>query len=65
MRAVLQSGIKRIYYANDYKNHEYCYHLLKVAGAEAIKLESEVNFTLNSEEESHNGKLEWKFKRNQ
>jgi hypothetical protein len=40
MPLVLQAGIKRIYYINDYNNDSFCYDLAKSAGCELIKIDS-------------------------
>ncbi|WP_075982366.1 deaminase [Bacillus massilinigeriensis] len=61
MKKILQAGITKIYYAEDYKNHEYCYHLLEVSNVEAIKLEVNIE---NYIDEIHPSKgiLKWDFK---
>jgi dCMP deaminase len=40
-KAVIQSGIKKVYYANDYKNHPYALELFKQAGVDVIQVELE------------------------
>ncbi len=32
LKSIIQAGIKRIYYAEDYHNHEYATKLLKQSG---------------------------------
>lgn len=59
MKKILQAGITKIYYNHDYKNHEYCYHLLKISNVEAVKMDVKI------EKESDNGTaiggLSWSF----
>lgn len=38
-KALIQSGIKRVYYATDYKNHPYAVNLFKESGIEVEKVE--------------------------
>ncbi|MDQ0158686.1 ComE operon protein 2 [Alkalibacillus salilacus] len=38
-KTIIQSGIKKIYYAHDYKNHPYAIELLQEAGVEFEKVE--------------------------
>lgn len=38
-KAIIQSGIKTVYYAADYKNHPYAVELYESAGVETIKVE--------------------------
>ncbi|TDM42615.1 ComE operon protein 2 [Macrococcoides goetzii] len=38
-KSIIQAGIKKIYYANDYKNHPYAIELLKKANIDAEKIE--------------------------
>ncbi|MUK58756.1 competence protein ComE, partial [Pseudomonas aeruginosa] len=37
-KSIIQAGIKRIYYAEDYHNHEYATKLLKQSGIEFKKI---------------------------
>lgn len=38
-KQLIQSGIKTVYYAEDYKNHPYAIQLFKEAGVQTIKVE--------------------------
>lgn len=38
-KSIIQAGIKKIYYANDYKNHPYAIELLKMANIDTEKIE--------------------------
>ncbi|GEL78341.1 ComE operon protein 2 [Tenuibacillus multivorans] len=38
-KTIIQSGIKKIYYAHDYKNHPYAIELLKESGVEFEQVE--------------------------
>lgn len=38
-KSIIQAGIKKIYYANDYKNHPYAIELLKKANIDIEKIE--------------------------
>ncbi|GIO27606.1 ComE operon protein 2 [Ornithinibacillus bavariensis] len=38
-KQLIQSGIKKVYYAEDYKNHPYAVQLFKEAGVETEKVE--------------------------
>lgn len=38
-KALIQSGIKAVYYAKDYRNHPYAIDLFQDAGVETIKVE--------------------------
>ncbi|MCE4956168.1 ComE operon protein 2 [Macrococcoides caseolyticum] len=38
-KSIIQAGIKKIYYANDYKNHPYAIELLEKAGITTEKIE--------------------------
>lgn len=38
-KQIIQSGIKAVYYADDYKNHPYAIELLKDSGVEMAKVE--------------------------
>ena len=58
MKKVLQAGITKIYYTHDYKNHEYCYHLLRISNVEAIKLEMDIENELHNAND-HSGRLSW------
>ncbi|WP_100406731.1 ComE operon protein 2 [Bacillus solitudinis] len=40
-KAILQSGIKKVYYAKDYKNHPYAIELFNKAGIEVVQVELE------------------------
>jgi dCMP deaminase len=40
-KMIIQSGIKVLYYANDYKNHPYAVELFESAGVETKKVELE------------------------
>jgi|SRR5690606_31027400 len=40
-KAIIQSGIKTIYYAEDYRNHSYAIELLEEAGVNVVKVELE------------------------
>lgn len=40
-KAIIQSGIKKVYYASDYKNHPYSEELFNEAGVEVIQVELE------------------------
>lgn len=60
MKKILQAGITKIYYTHDYKNHEYCYHLLRISKVDAIKLEMDIeNELINAND--HSGRLSWNF----
>lgn len=50
-KSLIQAGIKRVYYAEDYKNHAYAIELFEQAGVvvEQVELE-EMILDLNSEE---------------
>lgn len=49
-KAIIQAGIKKVYYAIDYKNHPYAIELLKKASVEVQKVEGgTVVFTKNVE----------------
>ncbi|WP_062050011.1 ComE operon protein 2 [Bacillus sp. JCM 19034] len=41
-KAIIQAGIKRIFYANDYKNHPYAKELFQAAGVEVNQVELEM-----------------------
>jgi dCMP deaminase len=58
MKKILQAGITKIYYTHDYKNHEYCYHLLRISNVEAIKLEMDIENELHNVND-HSGRLSW------
>jgi dCMP deaminase len=60
MKKILQAGITKIYYTHDYKNHEYCYHLLRISNVEAIKLEMDIENELNNKNDN-SGRLSWNF----
>ncbi|WVE36215.1 deaminase, partial [Priestia megaterium] len=38
-KALIQAGIKTVYYANDYKNHPYAVELFQQAGVKTAKVE--------------------------
>lgn len=60
MKKILQAGIEKIYYSQDYRNHEYCYHLLKLKNVEAIKMEGNIEkYIVDGNELS--GKISWEF----
>ncbi|MGD6940904.1 ComE operon protein 2 [Cytobacillus gottheilii] len=40
-KAIIQAGIKTVYYAEDYKNHPYGIELFQKAGVEVLKVDSE------------------------
>lgn len=42
-KAIIQSGIKTVYYATDYKNHPYAVELYESAGVKTKKVELERN----------------------
>lgn len=49
-KAIIQAGIKKVYYAIDYKNHPYAIELLKKANVEVQKVEGgSIVFTKNVE----------------
>lgn len=50
MKKILQAGITKIYYHYDYRNHEYCYHLLKISNVEAIKMDMEIEHYMENDE---------------
>ena len=54
MPLVLQAGIKRIYYINDYNNDSFCYDLAKSAGCELIKIDSCLDEIIDSLESGDN-----------
>lgn len=60
MKKILQAGITKIYYTHDYKNHEYCYHLLRISNVEAIKLEMDIENELTNKNDN-SGRLSWNF----
>ncbi|TAA68328.1 ComE operon protein 2 [Planococcus salinarum] len=37
-KSIIQAGISRLYYAADYKNHEYAIELLEQAGVEVVQV---------------------------
>lgn len=43
MPLVVQSGIRKIYYINDYKNHEFAQHVADAANVEIIKMNSSLS----------------------
>lgn len=40
-KAIIQGGIKRVFYAKDYHNHPYALELFKETGVEVVKVELE------------------------
>ena len=46
-KSIIQAGIKRIYYAEDYHNHEYATKFLKQSGIEFKKFHFHLNMLLN------------------
>ncbi|GAE27082.1 DCMP deaminase [Halalkalibacter wakoensis JCM 9140] len=38
-KAIIQAGIKRVYYAKDYKNHPYAEEMFREAGIEVVQVE--------------------------
>lgn len=61
MKKILQAGITKIYYSKDYKNHEYCYHLLEISHVEAVKMEVDIENLLD-DSNGLSGHLTWQFK---
>lgn len=61
MKKILQAGITKIYYNEDYKNHEYCYHLLEISNVEAVKMNTDISHYLD-EDNPATGGLKWDFK---
>lgn len=54
-KAIIQAGIKRVYYANDYKNHPYAIELFEQSGVEVEQVElQETSLDMKSHEK-------WKF----
>ncbi|MET3699310.1 dCMP deaminase [Bacillus oleivorans] len=47
-KAIIQAGIKCIYYAKDYKNHPYALELLEQAGVKTVKVELEKTDVLSA-----------------
>ncbi|SFL80885.1 dCMP deaminase [Gracilibacillus orientalis] len=43
-KAIIQSGIKTVYYAEDYKNHPYAVELFKEVGVHVEKVELEQHY---------------------
>ncbi|MDL4841478.1 ComE operon protein 2 [Aquibacillus sp. LR5S19] len=43
-KSIIQSGIRTVYYANDYKNHPYSIELFQQAGVKTEKVELEEDF---------------------
>ena len=46
MKALLQAGIKKIYYLYDYHNHYYCEHLCHLKNFDVIKMDDNKNSKL-------------------
>lgn len=63
MKKILQAGITKIYYTHDYKNHDYCYHLLRISNVEAVKMEVDIENMINEGNPSA-GHLKWEFLNN-
>lgn len=47
-KAIIQSGIKKVYYAADYKNHPYSIELFEQSGVETELVELEEQYDLTS-----------------
>jgi dCMP deaminase len=47
-KAIIQSGIKKVYYAADYKNHPYAIELFEQSGVEIELVELEEQYDLTS-----------------
>lgn len=60
MKKILQAGITKIYYTHDYKNHDYCYHLLKISNVEAVKLEMTIENYVDPDNPLSGG-ISWDF----
>jgi len=52
-KQIIQSGIKKVYYAADYKNHEYAIQLFKEAGVETkkVELDADIAVVTNNEDQ--------------
>ncbi len=52
-KAIIQSGIKKVYYASDYKNHPYAIELFEQSGVETelVILEEQYDLTSKSKKE--------------
>lgn len=46
-KQILQAGIKKIYFMNDYRNNEYALHLLDVAGVTSEKVTLDKKYFVN------------------
>jgi len=54
-KAIIQAGIKRVYYANDYKNHSYAIELFEQSGVEVEQVVlKETSLDIKSQEK-------WRF----
>ncbi|SDI94187.1 ComE operon protein 2 [Salimicrobium halophilum] len=51
-KAIIQAGIRSVYYSEDYKNHPYAVEILKQAGVSAEKVPSTVRIKESEEEQS-------------
>lgn len=60
MKKILQAGITKIYYNHDYKNHEYCYHLLEISNVEAVKMNVNIENYVDDKSAAAGG-LKWDF----
>lgn len=50
-KAIIQAGIKRVYYSKDYKNHPYAVELFKMAGVTVEQVEgNEMSVDFHAEE---------------
>jgi dCMP deaminase len=43
-KAILQAGVKKIYYLNDYRNNEYAMELIKHVGVEVEQVQLEPKY---------------------
>jgi len=52
-KQIIQSGIKKVYYAADYKNHDYAIQLFKEAGVETkkVELDADIAVVTNNEDQ--------------
>lgn len=51
-KAIIQAGIKTVYYAEDYKNHPYALELFEQAKVQVEQVGSKLSFDWNQEEKS-------------
>ncbi|MGY4104173.1 ComE operon protein 2 [Ignavigranum ruoffiae] len=49
-KAIIQAGLKQVYYLHDYANHPYALHLFKQAGVEINQIDFPANFFTDLEE---------------